>query len=43
MVTLADARSSIEFVTAAYHSARSGQRVTLPLPADHPMSDGWLP
>jgi predicted dehydrogenase len=43
MVTLADARASIEFVTAVYDSARHQRQVTLPLPADHPYATGWLP
>ncbi len=42
-VTLADGRRSLEFVTAVYASARSGQPVTLPLGPDHPMYGGWLP
>ena len=42
-VTLEDGRRSLEFVTAVYASARSGQPVVLPLPHDHPMYDGWLP
>jgi predicted dehydrogenase len=43
MVTLADGRASIEFATAVYESARIGRDVELPLSADHPMRDGWLP
>jgi predicted dehydrogenase len=42
-VTLEDGRRSLEFVTAAYASARSGMPVDLPLTADHPMYAGWLP
>jgi predicted dehydrogenase len=42
-VTLADGRRSLEFVTAAYCSARTGRAVDLPLPKDHPMYDGWTP
>ena len=42
-VTLADGRRSLEFVTAIYASARSGQAVSLPLGEDHPLYDGWLP
>lgn len=42
-VTLADGRRSLEFVTACYHSARSGAPVDLPLSADHPLYAGWLP
>lgn len=43
MVTLADARASIEFVTAVYDSARHGRPVALPIPHDHPLAFGWLP
>lgn len=42
-VTLADARASLELLTACYHSARTGTDVELPLPADHPLYGGWLP
>lgn len=42
-VTLADARASLELVTALYDSARRGQPVALPLTPDHPLYDGWLP
>ena len=42
-VTLADARSSLELVTAAYHSARTGEMVSLPVDADHPGYRGWRP
>lgn len=42
-VTLADARASIELLTALYWSARSGEDVELPLPADHPCYGGWRP
>lgn len=42
-VTLDDGRRSLEFVTAVYASARSGQPVSLPLGPDHPMYGGWLP
>ena len=42
-VTLADARASLEIVTALYASARSGTDVSLPLPSDHPLYRGWLP
>ena len=41
--TLADARASLELVTAMYASSRSGEAVTLPLPTDHPLYGGWLP
>jgi len=42
-VTLADARASIEFITALYDSARRGVDVALPLAPDHPLYEGWLP
>jgi len=42
-VTLADARRSLELVTAAYHSQRTGQPVQLPLGAEHPLYASWLP
>ena len=42
-VTLADARASIELVTALYASARSGRDVELPLAPDRPDYRGWLP
>lgn len=42
-VTLEAGRQSLEFVTAAYASARSGLPVDLPIGADHPMYASWLP
>ena len=36
-VTLADARASIELITAIYHSARTRAPVRLPLEAGHPL------
>jgi predicted dehydrogenase len=42
-VTLADARASLELVTAWYHSARTGSVETLPLPAAHPARPSWQP
>lgn len=42
-VTLADARVSLELLTAAYHSARAGEMVTLPIGPDHPAYHGWHP
>lgn len=42
-VTLAEGRRSIELVTAIYHAARTGTRVTLPLDAGAPLYGGWLP
>jgi predicted dehydrogenase len=40
-VTLADARVSLELLTALYHSAATGVRVELPIGADHPAYCGW--
>lgn len=42
-VSLADGRRSLEFVTAVYASARSGQPVDLPLGQDSPLYAGWMP
>jgi predicted dehydrogenase len=42
-VTLADARTSIELLTAAYWSARNHVEVPLPIDADHPYYHGWQP
>jgi predicted dehydrogenase len=43
VVTLEDGRRSVEFVTAAYHSARTGEQLSLPLSPSHPFYGGWLP
>lgn len=43
VVTLADGRRSLEFVTAVYASARKGAPVSLPLGPDSALYDGWLP
>ncbi len=43
LVTLADGRRSLEFVSAVYHSARTGMPVSLPLGPDSALYDGWLP
>jgi hypothetical protein len=40
---LADARASLELITALYSSARSGVDVVLPIERDHPLYEGWLP
>jgi predicted dehydrogenase len=40
-VTLADARRSVELLTAAYYSAMTGEAVALPLAPDHPFYAGW--
>jgi predicted dehydrogenase len=42
-VTLQDARNSLELVTAAYHSQRTGQPTPLPITAGHPLYRSWLP
>ncbi|MEJ1157573.1 Gfo/Idh/MocA family protein [Prosthecomicrobium sp. N25] len=42
-VTLADARRSLELVTAIYHSAETGRPVELPIGTDHPKYHGWAP
>jgi predicted dehydrogenase len=42
-VTLADARRSLELITALYHSAQIGEPVSLPIGADHPKYGGWRP
>lgn len=42
-VTLADARASLELITAAYHSSRIDRPVALPIGADHPLYRSWLP
>ena len=42
-VTLADARASLELITAIYCSAESGTPQTLPIAADHPRYASWVP
>jgi predicted dehydrogenase len=42
-VTLADARRSLELVTALYHAAERRGPVDLPLTVDHPAYHSWLP
>jgi predicted dehydrogenase len=42
-VTLADARASLELITAIYHAAQTGQAVLLPIGHDHPKYGGWRP
>ena len=42
-VTLADARASLELLTALYRSSRTGEDVALPLDRSHPSYEGWLP
>jgi predicted dehydrogenase len=41
-VTLADARSSLELITACFHSSATGQVVQLPIGPEHPRYDGWI-
>jgi predicted dehydrogenase len=40
-VNVAEARASLELVSAIYHSARTGERGALPLAHDHPAWMGW--
>jgi predicted dehydrogenase len=42
-VTLADARASLELLTAIYYAARTRQAAELPIGADHPLYAGWQP
>jgi len=42
-VTLADARLSVELITAMYYSAETSQSVSLPIGTDHPRYASWLP
>lgn len=42
-VTLEDARNSLELVTAAYYSQRTGKPTPLPITPDHPLYFSWLP
>jgi predicted dehydrogenase len=42
-VTLADARVSLELITAMYYSAETSASVTLPIGPDHPRYASWLP
>ena len=42
-VTLSDARTSIELLTAIYASARTAQAVKLPIGPEQPLYAGWLP
>ena len=40
-ITTDDARRSIELASAIYHSARTGERVDLPIGKNHPVYRGW--
>ena len=42
-VTLADARQSLELITAIYHSAETGTVVRLPIGREHPKYANWVP
>lgn len=42
-VTLADARASLELITAIYHSGEVGAAVALPIAKDHPKYASWKP
>jgi predicted dehydrogenase len=42
-VTLADARRSLELITALYHAAETGAAVTLPIEKNHPKYGSWRP
>jgi predicted dehydrogenase len=42
-VTLADARTALELITAMYYSAETGSCVQLPIGPDHPRYASWLP
>ncbi|WP_170476235.1 Gfo/Idh/MocA family protein [Ruegeria arenilitoris] len=42
-VTLRDGAASVGLVTAIYHAARTGERVSLPIRPDHPLYSGWMP
>jgi len=42
-VTLADARASLELITAVYHSTKTGQAVDLPIGKGHPRYANWRP
>lgn len=42
-VTLADARASLELITACYDSNETGRAVHLPIRADHSKYHGWIP
>lgn len=42
-VTLAEARASLELITAIYRSAETGKVVQLPIGGDHPKYGGWRP
>lgn len=41
-VTLADARRSLELVTALYHASETSETVSLPIDKSHARYDGWI-
>ena len=43
VVTLMDARKSIEFVTAVYESSRANKVIKFPLNKESPLYNSWLP
>ncbi|MCA1645448.1 MAG: hypothetical protein LC797_08275 [Chloroflexi bacterium] len=42
-VSVADARVSLELITAMYYSAEVGAQVNLPIGPDHPRYVEWVP
>ncbi len=42
-VTSADSRRALELVTAFYHSSETHEDVTLPIGAEHPKYESWIP
>ncbi|MEW6640483.1 MAG: Gfo/Idh/MocA family oxidoreductase [Pseudomonadota bacterium] len=42
-VTIADARRSLELITALYHTAETGAPMRLPIPKDHLKYGSWQP
>jgi predicted dehydrogenase len=42
-ITLAEARDSLELITALYHSSATGQNVDLPISRNHPRYRSWRP
>ena len=42
-VTLADARASLELITACYHASETQSVIHLPIKSEHPRYGGWAP
>jgi predicted dehydrogenase len=42
-LTLADARRSLELITAIFHANETGTTVQLPIGPEHPKYEGWVP